>query len=381
LYKNLDRVRIWGHAHPQNVALGYDVGKISLGCLVIPAFLYLQFPRRSMHHTNKSQVVSVFTQGQQFKSTQSPSTPRPPWYNQSHPPPVVTDSLSQNELTVVTAYFDIGEFMKGPFGPMLAASTYRRWLTVFAQIRNPVVAYFDNADHVTLMRVLRQKHPKTRVVLVDRSSLWSFREMEPRIAEIFSRKNYPWNPPNTVVSNYSAAMHAKYELMQRTIRDNPFQTAYICWLDVGLFRDLSSGYAASAIYDNKSFQLALPPRLNSSRVAYTLVFPASPTGPRTAERIVIENSVWVCGCFFIGRVDVMWNWASEYLAAVERMVSENWMSTDQQVIYWLFLGEGKTKLQPTTSLQLYRVDDGSNEWFFLGYLAKKAGEQSRPSPA
>jgi len=51
------------------------------------------------------------------------------------------------------------------------------------------------------------------------------------------------------------------------------------------------------------------------------------------------------------------------------------MSTDQQVIYWLMVGEGKSKVQPRTSLQLYTDDDGSNQWFYLGYLAKKAGEK------
>jgi len=303
-------------------------------------------------------------------------TARPLWYNESFSASVNFSTLSEKELTVVTAYFDIGSFQKGPGGGIFSPQLYQKWLTVFAQIRNPVVAYFDNADHAALMRVLRINHPKTRIITVDRRTLWSFREMQPRIAEIFSRRGYPWNPPNTVVSNYSAAMHAKYELMRRTIRDNPFHSAYICWLDVGLFRDLASDSVAASMNDNKSFKLALPPRLNSSEIAYTLVYPVSRYGPVSAENIVKQNSVWVCGCFFIGRVDVMWHWTTEYLMAVEQMVSERWMSTDQQVIYWLFLGEGKTKLQPRTSIQLYQVDDGSNEWFFLGYLAKKAGERS-----
>ena len=43
LYKNIDRVRIWGHSrlegvHPQNVAFGYDVGKNRAGCLVSTLF-------------------------------------------------------------------------------------------------------------------------------------------------------------------------------------------------------------------------------------------------------------------------------------------------------------------------------------------------------
>jgi len=48
LYTNLGRVRIWGHsppecAPPKNVALGYDVGKISAGCLVLFAYVEISY--------------------------------------------------------------------------------------------------------------------------------------------------------------------------------------------------------------------------------------------------------------------------------------------------------------------------------------------------
>lgn len=301
--------------------------------------------------------------------------PRFAWYNRSHSPPIDFDTLSENELTVVTAYFDVGPFQKGPGGPLLGSHVYQKFMTVFAQIRNPVVAYFDSSDHAALMQVLRANHPKTRVVVVDRSTLWSFREMEPHIAVIFSQRHYPWHPPNTVISTYSAAMHAKYELMQWTIRDNPFHSAYICWLDLGLFRDLASDSVSAAKNARKSFRLGIPADLNNSAVAYTEVFPSPPIPDLTAEEAVKSNIVWVCGCFFVGRVDVMWQWSTEYLSAVESMVSENWMSTDQQVLAWLMLGEGRAKLNPRTSLQLYRASGGSHPWFHLGYVAKKAGEQ------
>jgi len=45
------------------------------------------------------------------------------------------------------------------------------------------------------------------------------------------------------------------------------------------------------------------------------------------------------------------------------------------------LGEGKIKMKPKTNVQLYRVDDGSNEWFYLGYLAKKARSQTAVTPS
>jgi len=307
------------------------------------------------------------------------TTPRPVWYNESITPPVNTGRSSENELTIVTAFFDIGKFQKGQEG-IRSSQLYRKWLTVFARINNPVVAYFDNATHADLMRVLRQKHPKTRIVVIDRQTLWTFREMEPRIAKIFSQKDYPRHPPKTVTSKFPAAVHSKYELMRRTIRDNPFHSAYFCWLDVGLFRGLANANVSSAVNDSRLFQLAVPPNLNSTAVGYAVVYPRSPNPNLTSEAIVRGNIDWVCGCFFIGRVDVLFRWTAEFLAAVERMVSEKWISSDQQVLTWLMLGEGKKKIQPKTSLQLYKPDGLSDPWFYLGYLAKKTGEQKGVSP-
>jgi len=301
------------------------------------------------------------------------TTSRPVWYNESATLPVNFSTLSENELTIVTGYFDIGPFRKGR-RPRTSQS-YRKWFTVFAQIKNPVVAYFDNPDDAALMRVLRQNHPRTRVVVIERRTLWCFREMEPRIAKIFSQKNYPRHRPNTIKSNYSASVNSKYELMRWTIRVNPFRTAYIAWLDVGLFRSLTTHSISSAVNNSKWFRLAIPSDLNSSAIGYAEVYRRSSNPNLTAEEVVRRNTDWVSGAFFIGRVDVMWRWTTEYLTAVKQMVSENYISADQQTITWLMIGEGKRKIQPKTNLQLFSAGNGKRNWFYLGYLAKKIGEQ------
>jgi len=242
------------------------------------------------------------------------------------------------------------------------------------------VAYFDNPDDAALMRVLRQNHPRTRIVVIERRTLWCFREMHPRIAKIFSQKNYPRHPPNTIKSNYSASVNSKYELMRWTIRDNPFRTAYIAWLDVGLFRSLATHNVSSAVNNSKYFRLSVPPDLNSSAVGYTLMYPSSFRPTLTAEAVVKGNVDWVSGAFFIGRVEVMWRWTTEFLTAVRQMVSEKWISADQQTITWLMIGEGKLKIKPKTNLQLYRPNGLSDPWFYIGYLAKKIGELEAVSP-
>jgi len=306
------------------------------------------------------------------------TTSRPVWYNESVTLSVNFNTLSENELTIVTAYFDIGPFRKGRRNR--TSQWYRQWLTAFARIKNPVVAYFDDPDDAALMRVLRQHHPKTRIVVIERRTLWCFREMEPRIAKIFSQKNYPRHTPNTVVSNFSASVNAKYELVRWTIRDNPFRTAYIAWLDVGYFRGLATDDVSSAVNDSEVFRLGIPSDLNSSAVGYTQMYRRSSSPALTAEAVVRKNIDWIAGGFFIGRVDVMWRWTTEYLTAVKQMVSESFISADQQTITWLMLGEGKRKIQPKTNLQLYATGNGKKNWFYLGTLAKKIGEANAVSP-
>jgi len=91
------------------------------------------------------------------------------------------------------------------------------------------------------------------------------------------------------------------------------------------------------------------------------------------KEIVYNNEVWVCGCFFIAQWDVMLNWTVEYKNATEKMIQSNLMSTDQQVIYYLF-----NHLSPRTRIQTYRTDGRYDEWFHLGYISRDAG-QSRMS--
>jgi hypothetical protein len=316
-------------------------------------------------------------------------------------PVIDVDRLSSDELTVVTAFFDIGSFEKGAGGPTMSSAVYQRWMSIFARISNPVVAYFDQLSNADLMRLYRRGLPanRTRVVLIDRPRTVSFGRFRPRIDDVFRRLGYPRRSPNTSNANYSAAMHAKYEIVLRTINDDPFNTRYYCWLDVGLFRELlprragADNFLLRVVDDDESgdggggggggkgrFRLGLPVGFDDSRIAYTEISEPDASVERrpTAEEIVRHEYVWVCGCFFLGRADRLARWAVEYLLAVDKMLEAGWMSSDQQVIYWVFHGTGRKVTRTVTRIQTYKRQPGDvaryNDWFHLGYLAKEAGE-------
>ena len=106
-------------------------------------------------------------------------------------------------------------------------------------VLNPVIAFVDNDADFRYMTEVRSRLPpdRTRIVKVSQSEMWSFHLLS-RIATIFNRADCPRYKPNTVEPMYSAAMHAKYEVIRQATAENPFRTRYFCWLDVGLFRDL-----------------------------------------------------------------------------------------------------------------------------------------------
>ena len=98
-------------------------------------------------------------------------------------------------------------------------------------------------------------------------------------------------------------MHAKYEVMQLAIVENPFNTLYFCWLDIGLFRDISQS--------TSQFSLYLPPNYKNNSVAYQEVYGSRDTKTSVAD-IINNNMVWVCGCFFVAEATVMYRWTQEY---------------------------------------------------------------------
>ncbi len=81
----------------------------------------------------------------------------------------------------------------------------------------------------------------------------------PKVTRIFSDPMYPKFQPNTVVPEYSCAMHAKYELMIKAINANYFRTDYFAWIDIGLFRHEDSSQTAP-------FHIILPPKFNQSHI-------------------------------------------------------------------------------------------------------------------
>lgn len=70
-----------------------------------------------------------------------------------------------DDVTVVTAFFNIGSFGKSINSSLRRPKRYRHWMSVFARLNGPVVAYFDT-DEFFREFTRRRKHLPANLTIV-----------------------------------------------------------------------------------------------------------------------------------------------------------------------------------------------------------------------
>lgn len=264
------------------------------------------------------------------------------------------------DTTVVTAYFDLGEFRKGPADVHFTKKMYFDWSKTFQYVVNPLVVYTDSVEfkkHMMDVRNVSWKH--TQIFMIEMSSSWAFENLE-RIKQIFSFKKYPKYFPNTVYPAYTCAQHAKYDVLERAARSNFFSTKFYMWLDIGYFRSRKT---------QRMFYLQKPQDYNDSKIAMNLINSKLPMTTST-EDIMKKNLVWVGGGLVFGEKEQIIKFAAQFRNAVTHFLSRGLANTDQQVIYGMFSKSGCQIIKPEVELQLYKSSH-ENDWFYLGNIMAK----------
>ncbi|WAR22277.1 hypothetical protein MAR_016251 [Mya arenaria] len=265
-------------------------------------------------------------------------------------------SSNKYDVTVVTAYFDLGTFRKGSV-TQFSTETYLSWCNTFRYLLNPLIVYTDSQKFYHLMKNIRNDTAnRTRIHLINRNSSWAF-QLRSNISKVFSQKGYPKHYPNTVLPEYACAQLAKYDVISRASRDDVFKTNYVMWLDVGYFRDRKS---------TNFFSLRRPKGYNESRVAMNVI-QANTNMAMPVTDIFRNNLVWVGGGLVFANRDIIPRFETQLKKAVDYFLSRRVMNTDQQVVYALFSDEGRRGIRPNIELQLY-TPPGDKCWFYLGNI-------------
>ena len=209
-------------------------------------------------------------------------------------------------VTVVTAFLDIGDFGKGAPNRKRDHRIYKEWSAAYSRIISPVVLYTDSDDFARHFFTVRQNLLNvTKVVRVNRSELWSF-GLRDQIAAIYAG-GYPKHWPNTVYPDYTCVTHAKFDFVLDTLSKGYFASRHIVWMDVGYLRNI--------VGKKSPFYTILPPsEFDPKRVLCGEVF--KPNFKSPWRRLFRENINWVAGGFFLATREVMKTFVEQYRRAV-----------------------------------------------------------------
>lgn len=270
---------------------------------------------------------------------------------------------TNKSLTIVTGYFNIGNFPKGSVANMRTPQKYQDWLRVLGRVKNPVILYTDSQPFAALFRDIRNNYThSTKVVVIERNTLWSFQIM-PQIAKIYSAPGYPKHYPNTYIPAYTSLTHSKLPVVVDAIEHSYFSTDYYCWLDVGYFREI--------VTRNKTFWLEVPSDFDSTKVGVTRVYNSKLSDIR-AKTIIYGNLNWIGGGLFLGKPDVLVRFGKQYKSAVMRYLNESLMNVEQHILYSMFTTEERKKHPIDIDVQLYipgtKTVMSGDPWFYLGYV-------------
>ncbi|XP_067678462.1 uncharacterized protein [Haliotis asinina] len=280
-----------------------------------------------------------------------------------------------DEITIVTAYVNLGVYKKGQeFGAYHTPFKYKQWMRPLGKMTNPVIAFMEDDDAIAYFRKVRSCLPAshTKIIKFNRNEMWSYGLIE-KIKEIYSKNNYPKHYPNTVNSEYTCAMHAKYEFLQMAMDMDVFRTPAFAWLDIGYFRNLDKS-------GTTFFKLLPPKKFNTEKVGLSQAWPHDPNiDPKAVLR---SNLVWVSGGMVLGINETLQGFVQQYKWTVETLLKDGLSNSDQQVIYAMFSTSMQQRYnKKQIKIQSYMCHQGQlglygpdARYFCLGFLCKNIWE-------
>ncbi|CAL1534258.1 unnamed protein product [Lymnaea stagnalis] len=276
-------------------------------------------------------------------------------------------------ITVVTLYFNIGNFRKGNGDVRGTHDKYKNWMKSWASLTNDVIGFFDDDEILEYFRSIRSSQPADRSLLIklNRTDLDSFKYLR-NVRDIYSSPVYPRHSPNTVSADYSCTMDAKYDVIQIALDLGLVRTKYIAWLDIGYFRDM-----VDRPPQDRRFRLEVPEDFNASRVAFSEVTPRSDLVNATPWHYIKFNHVWVAGGLFLGTAKVIEKFLKSYKSTRRALLARGLSSTDQQVIGAMYSPEFLPHQQVdimayTCRTGQYGLYGSQRKYFCLGYTCVRA---------
>ena len=281
--------------------------------------------------------------------------------------------MDPEEITLIISVFSLSSHQSGHSFKGYNDNLYKikQAMWPFGRIANPVVAYFDNSDLAKYFEQIRScfSPEKTKIVIVRRSELWSFQIM-PAIDIIHQEMG----SQKTVYTESQCASHAKYEVLERTVKDNPFGTHFFAWISADYFEGLDKTNV-------EIFKLIPPKTFSEEMVAMTQLFPHDPHV--SATEVIDRKLVWVSGKMLLGMRNSSLKFTAHYKQSVESLVKDGISGEDEQIIYLMY--STSKRHQKQVKIKTYmchkgqlNLHDSKSRELCLGYVCRNTWNQIPP---
>lgn len=223
-----------------------------------------------------------------------------------------------------------------------------------------MIVYTDLPELGKQFKLMRSHFSEnmTVVFMVQQDDFWAF-QIQSKIENIFKQEGYPKNYPETVYPEYSSAMHVKYELIEKVVKEKLVNTKYLAWIDIGYFRS-----------EQKDISTLEPPNgFKDDHIAYLQKFRYKKEA--TARDIVYGAMIFLAGGLFVGRPEYLLLMVKDYQHAVKEMIEMNIMASDEQVLYFMYSQQTSCNVRVPVQ-RYYNVDRMTLQSFrYLGWIMQE----------
>jgi len=153
-------------------------------------------------------------------------------------------SSSNNTLTIVTAYFKINRTRKIDYtqGRNLESKSsddlYKEWMKGILSYNGPMVIYC-NKDSYNYIKKLRKNYPETKIIKLEINELKAYKYFENNEINKNEYVAMVWKESKSADINKKlyTIWNSKVDLLKQTVDENPFNTKYFSWYDIGYLRE------------------------------------------------------------------------------------------------------------------------------------------------
>ncbi len=262
--------------------------------------------------------------------------------------------------TLVTAFY--------PIRSKFPTQQYLDWAHHFLSLETPIVLFTE--EHlVPIFEAMRVPHRPLRILPLPFSELETWSGHFPD----FWRKQHTLNPEGHIqgyknghICQQTPELYAlwanKAVFVERAIHENPFQTDYFFWCDIGAFREPPSETVRQRFPEIKWLPRgrillhALSPLSSDDKVCH-------PDGIHGPAMTVESRPVRLVGGLWGGDREGCLAWRRALSAMLHKyMNSSRYAGNDQMVMLSAIIHD------PTLAVVVRTTRHDINQWFFLEYL-------------